>query len=196
MKTSAAPSAEFVPTFAHVVTRGRTFTKRFSERVRLATFQTMCPRSNVPSAIPLPSPLDETPTPCPRDVIVQLETAFALHHGRTPRIAVLAHQNGDRAAHVAVGVGDDERIFELDVFARAPLDVAVSVVDAVLPRIVAFVKDPSGRAPVSLDWAGQKTESVVFVRGELRAYRLEREAAALLGDDVTPQRFLTRWQND
>jgi hypothetical protein len=122
-----------------------------------------------------------------------------------------------RGAALAVAVcGDDDRAFEVFVFVRGALDgadgsidgsvdsgdddaprppwsldgalgVAVDILDAVVGDVVkALVAGDTSGPP--LDWHYREVDGHdTFVRGELRKYALEEQAAALLGDPVPPR---------
>ncbi len=96
--------------------------------------------------------------------------------------------DGGAAVAIAV-VGTERRAHEVFVFARGrgtgldgPLGACVDVLDGLLRELVG-----SDDAYLPLDWEGRPFDGgVVFVRGEVRDYLAEREAAKLLGEDMPP----------
>lgn len=120
-------------------------------------------------------------------------------HGIAETLDVDAMVGRNAAVAVAV-VGTARRAHELFVFARASDDAGASG-DAV-PRALAVVVDyldgvldelvGDDDAFLPLDWEGRPWQHgndsvVVFVRGEVRDYVAEEEAAKLLEEDTPPR---------
>jgi hypothetical protein len=105
---------------------------------------------------------------------------------------------GPRAAIAVAVVGTARRAHEVFVFARGatgnaqnvldgPLGVVVDYLDGILDELVG-----ADDAFLPLDWEGrpfkhQRGPCVVFVRGEVRDYLAEDEAARLLQEDPAPR---------
>jgi hypothetical protein len=98
-------------------------------------------------------------------------------------------RTGANAAVAIAVVGTERRAHEVFVFARGPgkgldgpLGACVDVLDGLLKELIG---DDDAFLP--LDWEGRPFDGgVVFVRGEVRDYLAEREAAKLLGEDMPP----------
>jgi len=97
---------------------------------------------------------------------------------------------GPGAACVVVVAGTVDSAWELFAFARGagvglegPLGAAVDAADL-------LVKELDSRRP-PLDWLGRDEKGfAVFVRGERRAYGVEEQASALLGEPPLPRAIL------
>ena len=136
-----------------------------------------------------PPDLSECPDPADPAITAELRATWRKRHG--PDLE-LAAQTGTGAAAVVVVVGTWQRAHEVFVFTRGagagldgPLGAAVDVADRLLLRLLA---GEELRALLPLDWEGQEDQAgVVFVRGELRSYSAEEEAAALLDEEAPPR---------
>lgn len=93
-------------------------------------------------------------------------------------------RQGAKAAVVVAIVGDERRAHELFVFARGPtgdeaLDRCIDYVDGVVEELSRAKEERF----LPLDWEGRPyANDVVFVRGEVRDYLAEEQAAELLGE--------------
>jgi hypothetical protein len=169
---------------------------------------------SVPEHIsPVPAPSDRSPPDlareCPDDVerAVRDDLRRGLRERHAERLDVDPHGVDEaldvdamtgRGAAVAVAVsGTARRAHEVFVFARArssrdasiprALAIVVDYLDGVLEELVG-VDD----AFLPLDWEGRPyhhdaDDVIVFVRGEVRDYLAEEEAAKLLEEDAPPR---------
>lgn len=133
---------------------------------------------------------EETTTPVDGVLLDDVEAALSARFA-DQRVAVDA-RTGPRAAWVGAAVPEGRRVHEVEVFARdvdgEGLDGALGVVLDYLAEIVPALDE--GYLP--LDWEGRPYDGgVVFVRGEVRDYEAEAQAAALLGEEPPP-RVVTR----
>jgi len=155
----------------------------------------------VPPEIPPMSPTTDRRTPDPaREAATALDAdlTFTLHRALHERHAArlpaghsleVGGRTGPGAAVAIAVVGTERRAHEVFVFARGkgtgldgPLGACVDVLDGLLRELVG-----SDDAYLPLDWEGRPFDGgVVFVRGEVRDYLAEREAAKLLGEDMPP----------
>jgi hypothetical protein len=148
---------------------------------------------------------------CPDDVDAALRDRLrhALRERHALRLGVDAHgvdevldvdaMVGPAAAVAVVVSGTARRAHEVFVFARSPdddergdvldgaLGVVVDYLDAVLEELVG-----AEDAFLPLDWEGRHYEHhgrrvVVFVRGEVRDYVAEEDAATLLQEPAAPR---------
>lgn len=163
---------------------------------------------------PVPAPSDRSPPDlsreCADDVApaVRDDLRAGLRDRHAARLNVDAHgidealdvdaMVGRAAAVVVAVVGTARRAHELFVFARAPeadddgavprpLAVVVDYLDGVLDELVG-----NDDAFLPLDWEGRRwkhdgDDVIVFVRGEVRDYIAEEEAAKLLEEDAPPR---------
>ena len=132
------------------------------------------------------------------DASLDAELTFSLHRALFERYAArlpgghtleVGGRVGRSAAVAIAVVGTERRAHEVFVFARGtgsgldgPLGAAVDVLDGLLDHLV---DDDDAFLPI--DWEGRPFDSgIVFVRGEVRDYLAEREAAKLLGENMPP----------
>jgi hypothetical protein len=159
----------------------------------------------------VPPPPDRTPpdlaSECPHELDAALRDDLrrALRERHAERLGVdergvalaldVDAMTGDRAAVAVAVTGTVRRAHEVFVFTRAtgpkggdagldgPLGVAVDYLDGLLDELI---DADDGSLP--LDWEGRpyadgERRVVVFVRGEVRDYVAEEEAARLLQED-------------
>ncbi len=149
-------------------------------------------------AVPLPVPERETPTPIDDGAREEVAQALAARVGAVASGVSVAFDGviGPGAALAVAVCGDDDRAVEVFVFVRAPaghdddgvaFDVAVDLLDVVVTDVAAaFVRGDNDGPP--LDWRPRRVDGFdTFVRGELRRYALEEEAARLLGEPPLPR---------
>lgn len=139
-----------------------------------------------------PDPAREASVP------LDAELTFTLHQGLHERHAArlptghtleVGGRVGRSAAMAIAVVGTERRAHEVFVFARGtgaglegPLAACVDLLDGLLLQLIGH-----DDAFLPLDWEGRPFDGgVVFVRGEVRDYLAEREAALLLGEDMPP----------
>jgi hypothetical protein len=171
----------------------------------------MCSVPKHIAAVPAPSDRSrpDLSRECPDDIAAALrdDLRAGLRERHAARLDVDPHGVAEaldvdatvgRAAAVVVAVvGTARRAHEVFVFARAPngevddddeipraLAIVVDYLDGVLDQLVG-----SDDAFLPLDWEGRPwkhagNDVVVFVRGEVRDYVAEQEAATLLEEDA------------
>lgn len=133
--------------------------------------------------------LSESPTLIDEQTRAQLEQALAAKLHKTA--LHVEGKQGAKAAVVCAVVGDERRAHELFVFARAPtasdaLDRCIDYLDGVIRELVRGGEQRF----LPLDWEGRPfAGAIVYVRGEVRDYLAEEQAAQLLGEPV-PARAL------
>lgn len=139
-----------------------------------------------------PDPAREAAAALDAELAFSLHRAlFERHAARLPKGHTLevGGRTGRSAAVAIAVVGTERRAHEVFVFARGPgagldgpLGAAVDVLDGLLEHLIG---DDDVFLP--LDWEGRPFDGgVVFVRGEVRDYLAEREAAKLLGEPMPP----------
>lgn len=147
----------------------------------------------------LPATDRRAPDPA-REAATALDAALtsslrrALHERHAARLPAghtleVGGRTGPGAAMAIAVVGTERRAHEVFVFARGqgtgldgPLGVCVDLLDGLLQELVG-----DDEAFLPLDWEGRPFDGgVVFVRGEVRDYLAEREAAKLLGEEMPP----------
>jgi hypothetical protein len=139
-----------------------------------------------------PDPAREAPGALDTELTFTLHRA--LHERHAARLPAghsleVGGRTGANAAIAIAVVGTERRAHEVFVFARGPgtgldgpLGTCVDVLDGLLQELIG---DDDAFLP--LDWEGRPFDGgVVFVRGEVRDYLAEREAAKLLGEDMPP----------
>lgn len=97
---------------------------------------------------------------------------------------------GAAAACLAAVVGPERKAHEILVFARGKdaKAVAIDYLDGLLKEIVGARHDPDAGYYLPLGWAPRDYDGeVVWVRGEVRDYLAEEEAARLLGEEPPPR---------
>ncbi len=125
-------------------------------------------------------------------LVESLRQALHARHGarlRTGSSLRVGATLGNGAAMAIAVAGHARRSHEVFVFARGsgdgldgPLAACVDVLDALVGSVVG---DDDAFLP--LDWEGRPFErGVVFVRGEVRDYVAERQAAMLLQEEAPP----------
>lgn len=140
-----------------------------------------------------PNPTSETPDPIDDGMRAAIESA--LRSKAAPRPLRIEGRSGPTAAALVAIVGDDRRAHELFVFARGTdaLDRCVDYLDGIIDELIRDDDDDDDDEHerfLPLDWEGRPYDGgVVFVRGEVRDYFAEEEAARLLGEPV-PRRGL------
>lgn len=139
-----------------------------------------------------PDPAREANTALDAELTFTLHRALHERHAaRLPKghsLEVGGRAGAGAAIAIAV-VGTERRAHEVFVFARGrgegldgPLGACVDVLDGLLQELIG-----DDEAFLPLDWEGRPFDGgVVFVRGEVRDYLAEREAAKLLGEDMPP----------
>jgi hypothetical protein len=137
-----------------------------------------------------PPDLDrETPDPLDPELLASMEQALLERHGAAlaARGLTVQARAGSAAAVLLAVLPDGRRSHELFVFARGEggLDRAVDYLDGLVGELA---KKGAARRLLPLDWEGRPFDGdVVFVRGELRDYAAEEEAAKLLGEPPPPR---------
>lgn len=99
-------------------------------------------------------------------------------------------REGDDAALLAAGLGPSTRAHEITVFARGAeaKALALDYLDGLLAEIVGERHGPEEGYFLPLGFAPRDFDGdVVWVRGEVRDYRTEEEAAKLLGEEAPPR---------
>ena len=99
-------------------------------------------------------------------------------------------REGQGAAMLVAVVGPARRAHEILVFARGDdaKAVAVDYLDGLLAEIVGEGRGPDAGYFLPLGWAPRDYDGhVVWVRGEVRDYLAEEEAARLLGEPAPPR---------
>jgi hypothetical protein len=117
-----------------------------------------------------------------------IEDALRERYGAAVRVS---GREGAEAVAICAVLGDDRHAHEVMVFARGEgaHDLAVDYLDGLIDEISTKGGPGDGRY-LSLDWEGRPFDGeVVFVRGEVRDYVAEAEAAKLLGE-AAPRRGL------
>lgn len=133
--------------------------------------------------------LNEVTTPIDEVLRANLEGALAK---KVAAVRVEGLQ-GTKAAVVVAIVGNERRAHELFVFARGPtgeeaLDRCIDYLDGVVDELARTNEELF----LPLDWEGRPyANDVVFVRGEVRDYGAEEQAATFLGEPA-PVRGLGR----
>ena len=146
----------------------------------------ICPMAN--ETVRRPPDLSECSTDAEPAITDNLRAAWRKRQG--PDLEVTA-RTGPGAAAVVVVVGTARRAAEIFAFARGsgtgidgPLAIAIDTADALLSQLIA---GKALRSFLPLDWEGTPLKgSVVFVRGEVREYAAEAEAAILLQEELPP----------
>ncbi len=124
--------------------------------------------------------LNEVTAPIDEELRANLELALAKKVGAVR----VEGRRGAKAAVVVAIVGDERRAHELFVFARGPtgeeaFDRVIDYVDGVVDELARGKEERF----LPLDWEGRTyANDVVFVRGEVRDYLAEEQAAELLGE--------------
>lgn len=137
--------------------------------------------------------LDETPSEIDDGVRGDLERALTTRAMPAGTAVHVEGKQGPKAAVVCVVIGGERRAHELFVFARAPtsseaLDRCIDYVDGVVRELARAGEERF----LPLDWEGRPFgDAIVYVRGEVRDYLAEEQAAALLGEPV-PARALAQ----
>ncbi|MBI1948084.1 MAG: hypothetical protein HYS27_20505 [Deltaproteobacteria bacterium] len=99
-------------------------------------------------------------------------------------------REGDAAALMVASIGPERAAHEVLVFARGEgaKEVALDYLDGLLDEIVGKQHDPAHGFYLPLDWTPRDYDRhVVWVRGEVRDYLAEEEAAKLLGEPAPPR---------
>lgn len=97
---------------------------------------------------------------------------------------------GADAALLAAVIGPERKAHEILVFARGDdaKAVAIDYLDGLLAEIVGAGHGPDEGYYLPLGWAPRDYDGeVVWVRGEVRDYLAEEEAARLLGEEPPPR---------
>lgn len=135
------------------------------------------------------APRKDVETTLPVDVAILDDVEAALSRRFADQRVRVDARTGPRAAWIGAAVPAGSRVHEVEVFAR---DVDGELLDGALGVVVdylqAVVAEMDGDAYLPLDWEGRPYgDAVVFVRGEVRDYDAEEQAARLLGEDPPPR---------
>ena len=99
-------------------------------------------------------------------------------------------REGDAAALVAVVIGPERKAHEVFVFGRGEdaKSTVVDYLDGLLGEVIGKEHNPERGFHLPLDWTPRDYDGhVVWVRGEVRDYLAEEEAAKLLGEEPLPR---------
>lgn len=99
-------------------------------------------------------------------------------------------REGNDATLLSAALGPATRAHEISVFARGAeaKALALDYLDGLLAEIVGEGHGPDAGYFLPLGWAPRDFDGeVVWVRGEVRDYRAEEEAARLLGEEAPPR---------
>ncbi len=134
----------------------------------------------------------ETPDALDGALVDGVAGALRERHGRAAAQGLAVDgRAGPGAAALCARLGDDRKAHEVFVFARGDgaVDRAVDYLDGLVAEIDE-TGGPDAGFFLPLDWEGRPfDDEVVFVRGEVRDYAAEAEAARLLGE-AAPARGL------
>lgn len=125
------------------------------------------------------APLDEA-------LRVQVEQALVARHGLT---LTLHGRRGPRAVVLCAVLPESRRSHEVFVFARGQRaeERAIDALDGLM-QAIARTGGPAHGHHLPLDWEGRPYDGdVIFVRGEVRDYLAEEEAARLLEEPAPPR---------
>lgn len=137
--------------------------------------------------------LDEVSAPMDEGLRANLERALSakLRGAEVAGPLRVEGKTGAKAACVVAMLGTERRAHELFVFTRAPtgdeaLDRCIDYLDGIIDELAGATDERF----LPLDWEGRPyahEHAIVFVRGEVRDYVAEEQAAALLGEPVPPR---------
>lgn len=134
-----------------------------------------------------PDPAHECTRPLDDDERVMVRGLLRDSHGGTFDVDGRA---GDGAAQVVAVIGPERAAHEVHVFARGAdaKETVLDYLDGLLGEIIGNEHDPAHGHYLPLDWTPRDYDThVVWVRGEVRDYLAEEEAAKLLGEEPAPR---------
>jgi hypothetical protein len=146
-----------------------------------------------------PRPAEECPEVLPQSEQAVIEEALHARHGQRLRPGETINidvRTGLGSAAATVTIGSEHKAHEVHAFVRDLVDLAdtdspyTAALSFVLDELDAILQQLVGSDDhfLPLDFEGRPSgDAILYVRGEVRDYRAEREAARLLGEDA-PER--------